>query len=261
MPNPAQSGLPNAASYTISASEREVTDDVTGLVWQRNLGSTALTWSEAGAYCACLTIDGGAGFRLPSRIELASLADWTRSAPSLDSRAFPSTPSESFWSSSALNGDTELRFQVDFDSSHTTYSDPDYAYRTRCVRGGAAGAPPPLRYAIEGGTVLDTQTMLTWQQRSPTESYTWGDAAAYCEALSLNGSGWRVPTIGELQIIVFDSSNPSIDEAAFPDTPSEYFWSSSLYATDPARAWTGFFANGSTYGFFITAPKNIRCVR
>ena len=259
MPNPVQGGLPNPASYTVSASQNETTDDVTGLVWQRNLGSGELTWAEARQYCACLTIDETSGFRLPSRIELASIADWTRSAPALDSNAFPDTPSESFWSSSVLNGNAQLGFQVDFDSSHTTYSDEAYGYRVRCVRGGASAQA--VRYVVESGTVFDKQTKLTWQQASPDESYTWGDATSYCGALSLNGGGWRLPTVGELQTVVDEATNPSIDGATFPGTPSEYFWSSSLVATDPARAWTCFFANGSTYSFFITTERNVRCVR
>ena len=84
---------------------------------------------------------------------------------------------------------------------------------------------------------------------------------AYCSSLSLNGAGWRVPTIGELQTIVDESTNPSIDGATFPMTPSEYFWSSSVVVDDPSRAWTCFFTNGSTYSFVTTTAKNIRCVR
>jgi hypothetical protein len=261
MPNPVRSGLMNPASYTVSDGGNQVTDDVTGLIWQRNVDSRKFTWQDAKQQCACLAIDGVAGWRLPSRIELASIADWTTSAPSLDSSAFPNTPSESFWSSSLLNGDPGLSFLVDFDSSHTSYSDMGYTYRARCVRGSSATAPSE-RYAIANGTVFDAQTKLTWQQEvSATAPFTWADAKTYCAELSLNGSGWRVPAVGELQTIVDDSTNPSIDGAAFPMTPSEYFWSSSPVATDASRAWTCFFANGSTYSFAMTIPKYVRCVR
>src|SRR5262245_47322161 len=37
MPNPAGSGLPHPASYTWDASGQQVTDNVTGLVWQREV--------------------------------------------------------------------------------------------------------------------------------------------------------------------------------------------------------------------------------
>jgi hypothetical protein len=262
MPNPVHSGLPNPASYTVSDSGNQVTDNVTGLVWQRSTDPRTFTWDEAKQYCACSTLDGVANWRLPSRIELASLPDWTTTGPSIDSNAFPGTPSESFWTATALSSDPMLAYLVYFANGHTSYSDLGYAYRARCVRSERPSATaPPGRYTIADGTVYDTQTKLTWQQVFPMSLYTWADATAYCTALSLNGTGWRLPSIGELQTIVDESTNPAIDLAAFPMTPSEYFWSSSSVVEDPSRAWTAFFTNGSTYSFVMTAQKNVRCVR
>jgi hypothetical protein len=55
------------------------------------------------------------------------------------------------------------------------------------------------------------------------------EAALYCSSLSLGGwsSGWRLPTIKELQSIVDVSSLGSIDATYFPNTVF-YFWSSTL---------------------------------
>jgi len=89
MPNPRESGLPNPASYEVSDSGNQVTDKVTGLVWQRNVDGSKYTWEDAQQHCACFAVDGVAGWRLPSRIELASIADWTTANPSIDSNAFP----------------------------------------------------------------------------------------------------------------------------------------------------------------------------
>ncbi len=125
----------------------------------------------------------------------------------------------------------------------------------------SSATAPSGRYTIANGTVYDTQTKLTWQQEVSSSSYTWAEAKTYCSTLSLNGTGWHVPGIGELQTIVDESTNPSVDATAFPMTPSEYFWSSSAVVEDPSRAWTGFFANGATYRFVVTAPKSVRCVR
>jgi hypothetical protein len=261
MPNPARSALPNPASYTVSDSGNQVSDNVTGLIWQRNVDSRSYEWEEAKHYCACLTVDGVAGWRLPSRIELVSISDWTTSNPSIDSNAFPSTPSENFWSSSVLtNGDPTLGWFVFFGSGFSSYRDMGYMNHARCVTTPPATAPPG-RYAIANGTVYDTQTKLTWQQVISTSPYTWTDATTYCSALSLNGAGWRVPSIGELQTLVDESTNPSIDGTAFPMTASEYFWSSSAVVEDPSRAWTAFFANGSTYSFAMKTPRSVRCAR
>jgi len=262
MPSPARTGLPNPASYTVSDSGNQVTDGVTGLIWQRNLESRSFTWEEAKQSCACLAIDGVAGWRLPSRIELVSIADFTTSGPSIDSNAFPSTPSESFWTSSVLSSNPMLGYLVSFQNGHASYIDLEFAIGARCVRGQPSPATaPPGRYTIANGTAYDTQTKLTWQQVIPTSLYTWADATTYCSGLSLDGAGWRVPALGELQTIVDESTNPSIDGTTFPMTPSEYFWSSSALVEDPSRAWTCFFTNGSTYSFAMTTPRNVRCVR
>jgi len=260
MPNPARSGLPNPASYTVSDSGNRVTDDVTGLVWQRNVDSRSYTWDEGKQHCACANIDGVTDWRLPSRIELASIADFTTANPSIDSNAFPGTPSESFWASSVLNSDPGLGWLVYFANGHSSYSDVGYTYRVRCVWSQPSPAPS-AHYTIANGTVFDTQTKLTWQQVVPTSSYAWADAKTYCSELSLDGTGWRLPAIGELQTIVDESTNPSVDGAAFPMTPSEYFWSSSSVVEDPSRAWDCFFANGSTYSFATTTQRYVRCVR
>ncbi len=259
MPNPVQSGLPNPTSYTVSENGHQVTDEVTGLTWQRHVDSSAMTWDLAKQYCSCLKLDDAGDWRLPSRIELASLVDWTAVGPSIDAAAFPATTSENFWTSSVVKTDPGLVYLVFFLNGHTTYATLDYEYRTRCVRSPATA--PTEHYTVANDTVHDNWTKLTWQQAFPTQRYTWADAATYCSGLMLDGGGWRVSSINELQTLVDDSINPSIDLTAFPMTPSEYFWSSSPVVDDASRAWTGFFTNGSTYSFAITTPKNVRCVR
>src|SRR5437773_842091 len=82
-------------------------------------GAAAAMWEEANRTCACATIDGALGWRLPSRIELASLADWTTINPSIDTAAFPDTPSESFWSATVLSSDPMLAYLVYFANGHT----------------------------------------------------------------------------------------------------------------------------------------------
>jgi hypothetical protein len=261
MPNPVHSGLPNPASYTVSASGSHVTDNVTGLIWQRNVEARSFTWDGAKQYCACMTIDGVGGWRLPSRVELVSLADWTAANPSIDPNAFPDTPSVSFWSSSVFRIDSGLGWLIYFGNGHTSYADMGYTYRARCVRYPSSAIAPSGRYTIANGTVYDTQTKLTWQQETSTSTYPWEEAKTYCSQLSLDGTGWRLPGLGELQTIVDESMNPSVDPTAFPMTPSEYFWSSAVMVEDTSRAWACFFSNGSTYSFTVTTPHSVRCVR
>jgi hypothetical protein len=194
---------------------------------------------------------------------LASLVDWTRESPSIDADALGPTANENYWTSSEVSQDPGLVYLVYFVNGHTTYAEQTYTYRARCVKlaQSDAEASPRPSYTISAATVLDPDTALVWQRAVPAMRYGWQDALQYCKALDLDGGGWRLPSIGELQTLVDESVNPAIDAAAFPMTPSEYFWSSSPVIDDATRAWTAFFTNGSTYSFAITALKNVRCVR
>ena len=73
-----------------------VRDTLTNLVWQQQLSTNHMTWGEAQAYCSLV----GAGFRLPTVKELESILDLTRTNATYPT-AFPSTPGEAFWTSSA----------------------------------------------------------------------------------------------------------------------------------------------------------------
>jgi hypothetical protein len=73
---------------------------------------------------------------------------------------------------------------------------------------------------------------------------------------------WRLPTSDELSLIVAnDRDNPAIDTAYFPNTKSNYYWSSSPYASNNLNAWVIFFA----YGYDQAPTKNsknfVRLVR
>lgn len=125
---------------------------------------------------------------------------------------------------------------------------------------------PAGRYTISGGMVTDTETELVWQQTAPAGGYTWANAKTYCASVgaTLGGTGWRLPTMKELQTIVDDSrTNPSIDPTAFPGTESLGFWSSSPLAGLSSSAWLINFNSGNTINN-ATDPSDtfaVRCVR
>jgi hypothetical protein len=126
---------------------------------------------------------------------------------------------------------------------------------------GHADAPPG-RYMIANGTVVDTKTSLTWQQTIPTDLYSWTAANMYCAGLDLDGIGWRLPSVKELQTIIDDTNtNPAIDPTAFPNTPNVTFWTSSRLAGSPSNAWDVFFDYGNTGYADVAIPIRVRCVR
>jgi len=69
--------------------------------------------------------------------------------------------------------------------------------------------------------------------------YNWDDAARYCSTLDLHGMGWRLPTVKELQTLIDETAAmPAVDAVSFPNTSSEYYWSSSqspALRTKPGR--------------------------
>ena len=93
--------------------------------------SAGMTWSDAQAYCATV----GAGFRLPTAKELASLVDLTvTTGPTLDQTAFPDAAPEELWTSSLLAGSSDYAWSIFFYDGTSFLSDVSYTYRARCVR-------------------------------------------------------------------------------------------------------------------------------
>ncbi len=71
-------------------------------------------------------------------------------------------------------------------------------------------------------------------------------AEATCAALDLGGhTDWRLPTIEELFALADRSKvRPAIDTNAFPDTKSDWYWSSTVHASDSSCAWFVSFSFG-----------------
>lgn len=127
--------------YTVASSGTEVTDTKTGLTWQRCsagqswsgttcTGSAATyTHEQALAYAKTQT-----GWRLPTVKELSSLADKSRSNPTIDSAAFPATPSDWYWTSSPVVGYSYSAWYVHFNYGYVDYNSRGSTLRVRLVR-------------------------------------------------------------------------------------------------------------------------------
>lgn len=129
-----------------------------------------------------------------------------------------------------------------------------------------ANAPSGRFHDRGDGTVEDTMTTLLWQQAVPSTTYSWANAKSYCAGLSLgSATGWRLPSMKELQTLVDEtipSPGPTIDKAAFPNTPAGFFWTSSpLAGSSSSDAWSVNFYDGNTTNNVMTSPSRVRCVR
>ncbi|MFT3926610.1 MAG: DUF1566 domain-containing protein [Myxococcales bacterium] len=258
MPNPAQPGLENPQSYRVE--DGVVRDLVTGLEWQREVDPDTHAWTEARALCEALELGGG-GFRLPSRIELLSLLDFTRPNTLIDEDAFPDAPAQRFWSASPYFELFPAAWIVNFEfgTGFVFEDDVTAEHRVRCVRSDAT----PGQFEVAGPTVRDTATKLTWQQSPPLDAKSWDDAAVYCRELDLGGKGFRLPTIKELHTLVDETkSNPSIDPKAFPGTAPSAYWTSSHLTNFEHDVWTVSFDQGfDNWVEDDVGMALVRCVR
>jgi hypothetical protein len=149
----------------------------------------------------------------------------------------------------------------------------------KCLRGLCKGYPEwanspvpqeaPAQYEIGAGTVLDTVTGLTWQRQVPGEKMTQFDAVDYCANLDLAGPlFWRLPTrIELLSIVDIGHVKPAINNEAFPNTPSELFWTATQnpISLSPLSFFYVDFASGEAIASHPGTPEHgflrVRCVR
>ncbi|EJP6369479.1 DUF1566 domain-containing protein [Vibrio cholerae] len=108
------------------------------------------------------------------------------------------------------------------------------------------------------GTVTHHTTGLIWQRCSLGQSWdgtdctgtattlTWQQALAAGAQNTLGGfSDWRLPNKNELASIVeYRCFSPASNSQAFPNTPSDWYWSSSPDANYGNRAWGEDFDDG-----------------
>jgi len=128
------------------------------------------------------------------------------------------------------------------------------------------------RYAP--GIVTDHITHLQWQDYygygygygNIVREEEWLEALNYCDNLSLDGGGWRLPTRKELLGIVdYGHRNPAINPI-FHSTPSDYpnefsgrYWSST--SLNNSEAWEVGFGTGYQAPSDKTYSNYVRCVR
>ncbi len=111
-------------------------------------------------------------------------------------------------------------------------------------------------------TVTDNATGLIWIKDHTAVSaggyalgsaFSWEKAFLAVEAINQEKysgySDWRLPNVKELQSIVdYGSFEPAINSAFFPNTKSEFYWTSTTYGPNPEAAWAVSFNNGYVDG-------------
>jgi hypothetical protein len=138
---------------------------------------------------------------------------------------------------------------------------------------GDIKAGAPLNYTDTGDTIIDNNTKLEWEKKAANnvdDVYIWFDAFNYIAFLNTPTScfaghcDWRLPNVKELQSIVdyqIPSGSPTVS-ALFGPTASNFYWSSTSFATDTNGAWAVNFGVGDLTGFIKDGVANhVRAVR
>jgi hypothetical protein len=116
-------------------------DHVTQLVWMEPMpsGSIGLTWDKARTFCSSQTKDGP--WRLPSRIELVTLLDYSKTGSKFDAK-FTGTQEAVYWTTSEvrtlLPSNARKHWGVNFGTGAVTNTldEATGVAAVRCVKGG-----------------------------------------------------------------------------------------------------------------------------
>ena len=113
-----------------------ITDNHTGLVWQKIQPSSTMTWEEALSYSRSLTLGGKSDWRLPNVRELQSLNDVNLYKPSFNKNYFTNVLSGNFWSSTTMFQTAAKAWDINVDYGIVSYNDKTQLENVLLVRGG-----------------------------------------------------------------------------------------------------------------------------
>ena len=261
---------PDTHALTKTASD-EVTDTVTGLVWQQADDGKTYDQPTAVKHCTSFkSAEAATGWRLPSVIELMTLIDNGVDMPSIDP-SFSGTQTTNYWTTTPEAATKMLAWTVKFDFGEVIPMLMDTTLPVRCVRGestvlnvGHVGLRKAGPLEPQTDTVQDATTKLEWQRRDDGTKRSWKDSLSYCSRLSLGGlSGWHLPNISELLgIVQYDALHNGVAiDPAFQDPKGDLYWTSTQNEGAPTLTWSVTFNLGAVDGVTVTGLGYARCVR
>ena len=201
---------------------------------------------------------GVVAFKVAPNFE--TLATYTFTATATDALGNASTQEETITSSDVAEEQAPKKTgqTKSYDASGTEVTDgsnkDDGFYQK--------GTTPSYTRDDTTNIVNDHVTGLQWQDNAEAKTITknWADAKTYCNSLSLDGGGWRLPTIQELRgLSDYGRTNPAINPV-FVNSASNNYWSFTTYAGSSDSAWHIYLGYGDQSNN-KTSSDYVRCVR
>jgi hypothetical protein len=248
-----------------------ITDNNTGLIWQKRPTFKQYQHQEAIDYCQDLSLAEYSDWRLPEIKELFSISDFRgeivdprdlkKNTPYIDTTYFDFKYNRrmayigQYWSSTKYTRgplhntqNVEGAFGYNFADGHIKAYETGYVFGTqdkyirapgnyvRCVRGTENVYGVNDFISNNDGTVTDKATNLMWQQTDDGIRRSWQDALIYAKNTTLAGhSDWRLPNIKELQSIVKYQG----EVGEWPAIDTRYFTLTGKNTTaDPLYVWS-----------------------
>ena len=132
--NPGSSSV-NAVHFKDNG-DGTITDNYTGLIWQKTQSPNTMTWEEGLLYASNLSLAGKSDWRLPNVKEIQSLNDVKLCKPSFNKNYFTNISSGNLWSSTTLMNATAKAWDINVDYGIVSYNDKTIKEYVLCVRGG-----------------------------------------------------------------------------------------------------------------------------
>ena len=238
------------ADRLLSARGDVVDDALTGLSWERSMDGVSRTHADALERCASLELDGHDDWRLPARVELATILDATRT-PTLDADVFGAAIEDYVWTASVAANDDARAYAIYFGQGETILAAAELAGgHVRCVRGPRGSAS---ERRVDGEWLVDEGAGLEWSVAIETEG-TLAEARLAC-----GDRGARVPTLYELHSLVDEGREPATDPRL--EAAETTVWSTTERDFGEVLAWVMDFREGTSDLRAVDQPLAARCVR
>lgn len=209
-----------------------VSESVTGLLWQKVDGGE-MTFDAAQSYVKTLNLGGKTGWRLPTPQEAIQLLNHDANNPAIDTKYFPASAAEYYWTSDTQVGDPSRVWVTNVGGglgphpkNETISAGGTHRFHVRAVYGTIT--PSHSLVDSGNGTVTDLNSGLVWQQ-ADSGPLTWDAALRYAESFVLNGQDdWRMPNVKELQTLseLGQNTTPQINKTLFPTAQAMAYWTS-----------------------------------
>jgi hypothetical protein len=268
---PAQDGEFQPNQRPKAPGDGEVSDPVTGLIWQTSDAAAAADQAQAIAACAQVsTPTAPAGsWRLPTVIELFTVLDYGHLLPAVD-QSLASIQPTNYWSATAVAGSELLAWTVKFDAGEVVPLLRDTPLPVRCVRGTFTVPSPGVgRIRLAGAltptddTVRDPGNGLEWQRHDDGIKRSFRESLDYCAHLDLAGHrDWHLTNIEELFALVeLDEPGKVKIDPLFDGAKGDIYWSSTYNEGLPTLSLGVTFNLGVIDGVTTSGKGFARCVR